>query len=354
MQTKKYKVIGVMSGTSLDGLDIALCSFQYENESWQFGVDDAITVRYSKEWKVKLENAQHLNALDFIQLHHRYGAFIGEQVKAFIKNYDEIDFIASHGHTVFHKPEEDTTFQVGCGAYIAAKSGLKTISDFRTLDIALGGQGAPLVPIGDRLLFADYDACINIGGFANISFNEGEQRTAYDICPVNFVLNHFMETEFTVPFDDKGKEGRKGKVHNALLSELNHLVFYQQGGPKSLAREWVENKFWPVLNQFDISITDKITTCYAHFADQIAKIINDYQFKNVLFTGGGAYNEYLLELIQERCKAELIIPDNNIVEYKEALIFAFLGVLRYEQEVNCLKSVTGAVKDNSGGCIYLP
>ncbi len=353
MQANKYRVIGVMSGTSLDGLDVALCTFNYDNK-WTFKIEEAVTIDYSKDWKSSLENAQNLNALDFIQLHRKYGAFIGKQVKGFIGNRKGVDFIASHGHTVFHKPDEDITFQVGCGAYIAAESGITTVSDFRTLDIALGGQGAPLVPIGDKLLFSDYDACINIGGFANISFDEGMVRSAYDICPVNFVLNQIMEIYFNVSYDNEGLQGRMGKVNEQLLQELNQLIFYDQDGPKSLAREWVENEFWPVLDKSEISVSDKISTCYAHFSDQIAKIIEDKKFNNVLFTGGGAYNVYLLELISNKCNAKLIVPENSIIDYKEALIFAFLGVLRYEQEVNCLKSVTGACKDNSGGCIYLP
>ncbi len=354
MQTKKYKVIGVMSGTSLDGLDVALCSFILENGKWLFNIEKAVTIEYPDEWKIILESAQNLNALDFIQLHRKYGAFIGRSIKGFKEGIQDVDFIASHGHTVFHKPEEDITFQIGSGAYIAAESGMQTISDFRTLDIALGGQGAPLVPIGDKLLFSDYDACINIGGFANISYNEKSIRAAYDICPVNFVLNQLMETYFNTSYDDKGKQGRLGVVNQALLNQLNQLSFYEQGGPKSLAREWVEQEFGPVLDKYEISINDKITTCYAHFSEQIANIIKNLRFKKVLFTGGGAYNEFLLELIQKKCDASLIVPERTIVDYKEALIFAFLGVLRNEQEINCLKSVTGASKDNSGGCIYLP
>ncbi len=354
MNIKQYKVIGVMSGTSLDGLDIALCNFKFEEDKWSFKIEKATTVKYDSNWKETLENAQNLNALEFTHLHRKYGAYIGEKVNAFAEGIDNIDFVASHGHTVFHKPEDDITFQVGCGAYVAAQSKLVTISDFRTIDIALGGQGAPLVPIGDELLFADFDACINIGGFANISYERDDKRIAYDICPVNFVLNSLMETNYGIPYDDKGLLGRKGCVDVDLLAKLNNLSFYNHDGPKSLAREWVENEFWPIINKGEYPLENVLATCYYHFANQIAKVIKNNRLRNVLFTGGGAYNQFLLEIIDEKCNAKLVVPNELIVDYKEALIFAFLGVLRYEEQENCLSSVTGAVKDNSGGCIYIP
>ncbi|MCW3786702.1 anhydro-N-acetylmuramic acid kinase [Plebeiibacterium sediminum] len=351
---KQYRVIGVMSGTSLDGLDIALCNIKNEENKWLFEIEKATTVAYENEWKEKLENAQKLSAAEFIHLHRLYGAYIGKKVAEFAQNMTNLDFVASHGHTVFHKPEEDLTFQIGCGAYIAAECKMLTISDFRTLDIALGGQGAPLVPIGDQLLFSDYDACINIGGFANISYDVQGERKAYDICPVNFVLNQLVQSEFNTAYDEDGLIGRKGCLDFDLYRKLNALDFYNQNGPKSLAREWVEKEFWPLVKQSDGPIENIITTCYHHFAQQMASVIKTNQLRNVLFTGGGSYNQFLLELISEKCRAKLVVPDNNLVEYKEALIFAFLGVLRIEEQNNCLKSVTGASKNNTGGCIYLP
>ncbi len=351
---KQYRVIGVMSGTSLDGLDIALCNIKYEDNKWLFEIEKATTVDYEEEWKEKLENAQNLNAAEFIHLHRLYGGYIGKKVAEFSENIENVDFVASHGHTVFHKPEENLTFQIGCGAYIAAECKMPAISDFRTLDIALGGQGAPLVPVGDQLLFSDYDACINIGGFANISYDYMGVKRAYDICPVNFVLNQLVQSEFNTAYDQDGLIGRKGCLDFDLYRKLNALDFYNQKGPKSLAREWVEKEFWPIVQHSDCPIENVITTCYHHFAQQIANILKSNQLRNVLFTGGGSYNQFLLELISEKCSAKLVVPDDKLVEYKEALIFAFLGVLRMEQQVNCLNSVTGAIKNNSGGCIYLP
>ncbi len=354
MSDKKYTVVGVMSGTSLDGLDLVLCEFQKNDTEWCFKVLKGVTVEYTAEWKEKLASAQQLSAYDFVSLHRAYGSLIGSEVKRFLAD-QKIDFIASHGHTVFHEPQNHVTFQLGCGAYLAAACGYQSISDFRTLDIALQGQGAPLVPIGDQLLFNNYDACINLGGFANISFDdEQNKRVAFDICPVNIVLNQLMELNYQLSFDRNGEKGRAGKVNQELFALLNKLDFYRQPGPKSLGREWVEKTFSPLfLRVKDMSNEDLLTTCYSHFAKQIADVISAHKLKNVLFTGGGTYNGYLMELIGSMCDAQIVIPDKEIIDYKEAIIFAFLGVLKKEGEVNCLATVTGAREDNIGGTEFL-
>ncbi len=347
----KYNVIGVMSGTSLDGLDLALCSFVLHGGQWSFSIERAETIKYSEEWRNNLANAQHLSAYDFVALHRKYGCYIGDELLKF--GVGGVDFIASHGHTVFHEPQHNVCFQIGCGAQIAAVTGLKVISDFRTLDIALGGHGAPLVPIGDALLFADYDACINLGGFANISFSKNDERLAFDICPVNIVLNELLSTYFNMPYDKDGEIGRKGKVHQSLLSRLNAIAFYSEDAPKSLAREWVEKEFNPILKEFsELSELDIVTTCYAHMAYQLAEVININKLTHVLFTGGGAFNTFMMEQIQELTTAQIRVPESEIIDFKEALIFAFLGVLRQRGEVNCLKSVTGASRNNIGGSTF--
>ncbi len=347
----KYNVIGVMSGTSLDGLDMALCSFEYDGERWHFSIEKSATMAYSEEWKEKLGNAQKLSAYQFVELHRKYGCYIGKELMKF--GIEGADFIASHGHTVFHEPHNNVTFQVGCGAQIAAITGLKVVSDFRTLDIALGGQGAPLVPIGDALLFENYDACINLGGFANISYQQKDIRMAYDICPVNIVLNELCETYFNQSYDKEGELGRKGKVNQDLLKRLNAIGFYQEKAPKSLAREWVELHVHPILGDYKtLSEMDVLATCYAHISDQIVAIINNNNLSKVLFTGGGAFNSFLMALIKEQTEAQITIPDKEIIDFKEALIFAFLGVLQQRGEVNCVKSVTGALRDNIGGSVF--
>ena len=346
---KNYNVIGLMSGTSLDGLDIALCSFEENNNKWNFKIKKAITIPYESEWKNKLINAHTLDALSFITLHKEYGTYTGNKVSDFIDSCSEkIDLIASHGHTIFHQPKK-LTFQLGDGACIAAKTNTTTVSDFRTLDVALQGQGAPLVPIGDALLFNNYEFCLNLGGFANIS--HGTPRVAYDICPVNIVTNH-LANKLGAEYDKNGEMAKQGSIHLDLLKELNSLSYFQLLPPKSLGLEWVKSEYLPVLNKYKISINDTLRTVYENIATQIAKAINHKDEKSVLITGGGTFNKFLIELLKEKTKTEIIIPDNKIIDYKEALIFALLGILRQRNEVNCLASVTGAVKDNMGGVIH--
>jgi anhydro-N-acetylmuramic acid kinase len=348
---QKYTAIGIMSGTSLDGIDIALCEFS-TNNIWSFNIIKAKTIEYSKEWKDHLSNAQDSSGFDLLYLDKLFGRYIGESVNDFLSDVNsKVDFIASHGHTVFHQPEKKFTLQIGSGAEICSTTGISCISDFRSLDIALGGQGAPLVPIGDRMLFSEYDACINIGGFANISFNENNKRIAYDICPANIVLNNLSQ-KLGSNFDNNGEFGKQGQVNVKLLSDLNNIEYYKQEYPKSLGREWLERKFMPIIEKSEISVIDKITTVYYHIVEKIVNSIDD-NLSKVLITGGGVFNRFLIDLIKQESKSEIIIPSKEIVEFKEALIFAFLGLLRLRNENNTLASVTGAKKDSSGGTIFL-
>lgn len=345
------KAIGVMSGTSLDGLDIAFCTFQYD-EKWSFQIEKAETIPYSTDWKKRLQNAPDLSGLQLQKLHNEFGQYIGTNIRDFIKKHQISPYlIASHGHTVFHQPENKLTLQIGNGAEIASETGVTTLSDFRSMDVALGGQGAPLVPIGDELLFSDYDSCINIGGFANISFKENNQRIAYDISPANIVLNHLSQ-QLGADYDKDGELGKQGRIDSQLLEKLNNLSYYKNLHPKSLGKEWLDQSFLPVLEKSSISILDQLTTTYQHIATQIANSIKKEHSK-VLITGGGAYNQYLIELIRKQTKSDIILPDPIIIDFKEALLFAFLGLLRFENNVNCLSSVTGAKKDSSGGTIHL-
>ncbi|NQU51838.1 MAG: anhydro-N-acetylmuramic acid kinase [Bacteroidetes bacterium] len=347
---KSIKVIGVMSGTSLDGLDLAAVEFTFQNEKWDFNIIAAKTVSYSENWFKKLNDAPSFSGKKLIELHSEYGNFIGIKINEFNKETGfEPDLIASHGHTVFHQPEKHFTFQVGNGSEIAAVTKITTVADFRTGDVALGGQGAPLVPVGDKFLFSDFEYCLNLGGFANVSFEKENQRIAYDNCPVNFTLNHFAEKQ-GFPYDKNGELGRQGKLNKILLEELNNLDYYQQKPPKSLGREWMEETFFPVLEKYNISDLDKMRTLYEHVAIQIAKISSANS--NLLITGGGAFNTFLIERIKQQSILNVVIPEPEIVNYKEALIFAFLGVLRIHNRINCYASVTGATKDSSCGIIF--
>ena len=349
MENRHYKIIGLMSGTSLDGLDICYVDFKYDGK-WSYEILKADSVTYPDELKRKLAGAQSMTALEYALLHSDYGLYLGVQVKAFMDRYGVRPVaIASHGQTIFHQPSVKFTSQIGSGAGIAAATGVDTICDFRTTDVALGGQGAPLVPVGDRNLFPEYDYCLNLGGFSNISFDGGEKRIAYDISPVNYVLNHYMRA-VGKEYDKDGETARSGRVDEALLQKLNDLDFYHKSGPKSLGREWVESEVFPLLEESGLPLADKLCTFVEHAAEQIALNVEGGK---VLVTGGGALNKYLVERMQANTpEAQYVVPDELTVNFKEALIFAFLGALYLSDRPSCLSSVTGAVRDNIGGCLY--
>jgi anhydro-N-acetylmuramic acid kinase len=346
-----YRVIGLMSGTSLDGLDIAQCTFELTKHGWNYAIERATTYPYSPEWKKKLTDAHNLSGIELMLLHNEFGRLLGTCVNQFLNNEtDGIDFIASHGHTVFHQPEIGLTLQIGNGAAIAAIMGITTIADFRSLDVALGGQGAPLVPIGDELLFSEFDFCLNLGGFANISFKNDADRIAFDVCPVNILINHIVK-ERNLSYDPEGSIARNGNISSDLLYDLNNLEFYQMAGPKSLGREWLWKKVIPVISRNDLPLEDKLRTLYQHIIIKTSEIIQKKPQSTVLITGGGAHNQFLIELFKEIPGATIVVPSDDIVDFKEALIFSFLGVLRFRNEPNCLRSVTGAKINNIGGVI---
>lgn len=340
-----------MSGTSLDGMDIALIELKAENGEVFYKVLYANTLAYPDEWIQKLKQAPMLSGLELVLLHQQYGQYIGRQAfdvinKAGIKP----DIIASHGHTVFHRPHLGITLQIGNGANIAAETKIPTVSDFRTMDVALGGQGAPLVPIGDKLLFGHFEKCLNLGGFSNISFDSDGKRIAFDICPVNIALNHFSGF-LGLPFDPGGQNARNGKIDFELLNELNKLEYYKQNPPKSLGREWLEQVFLPVIRKSSADTKDLLRTICEHIADQIVPFGNAEN--TVLTTGGGAHNTFLMELLNKKSKHAFYIPDKETTDFKEAIVFAFLGILRWKNVKNCLSSVTGSSINNYGGIIHL-
>lgn len=350
---ESYICIGSMSGTSLDGLDMVACRFAFDKK-WTFEVLKANTISYSHKWMNRLSDYTDLTALDFVFLHNEYGKFTGKQIAEFCADLPEKPIlIASHGHTIFHQPDIQLTFQIGNGAFIAAATGLPTVCDFRSLDVAMEGQGAPLVPIGDELLFDEYEFCVNLGGIANVSFRKDGQRKAFDICPANMAFNHFTK-EMGYEYDLNGSMGRMGTVQPELLNLLNSLDYYQQEGPKSLGRAWFETQFLPLVYSFQLTTKDILRTLYEHVSDQLNMATEQYPKGQILITGGGAHNVFLIELFSEKTKHKTFVPSEQIIDFKEAIIFAFLGVLRYRNQINCLKSVTGVDHDHSGGVIYLP
>jgi anhydro-N-acetylmuramic acid kinase len=351
---RDYHVLGMMSGTSMDGLDLALCCFRYDKSAWKYKVLKAQTLSYDAFWLQRLSQAASLSAIKFQQLDHEYGAWLGSQVGAFLKDMPVmVDLIASHGHTIFHEPAKGITCQIGDGAAIAARTKLPVVSDFRSLDVALGGQGAPLVPLADRLLFGEYDACLNLGGFSNVSMERGRKRLAWDCCPVNVVLNSLAQ-DCGYQYDAEGRLGMSGKPVPDLLEQLEQLNYYTTLAPKSLGVEWVYEHVTPLINacKGKARTVDILATWYHHAASRLASDLNQEACENVLVTGGGAKNTYLLSEIANRFRGELIVPGTELVDFKEALAFALLGLLRFYRLPNCLASVTGAEQDCSSGVVH--
>lgn len=348
-----YKVIGLMSGTSLDGLDIVYCEFTLSGNTWTYTIHAAETIRYRANWKKKLGGAHKLSGEQLCDLDRSFGRFIGEQVREFIGRVKvkKVNLLASHGHTVFHQPEKGFTLQIGSGAAIAATTGILTVCDFRSGDVALGGQGAPLVPIGDKLLFAEFHACLNIGGIANISFERNRKRVAFDVCPANLVFNHFAQKK-RLAYDTGGKLASTGRVNWSVLNRLNTLPFYGSFGSKSLGREWIGKYVLEALEKKKMRAEDALATASEHAAIQLARAFHHFKIKNALLTGGGTYNTDLLNRVKAYSDTDLLIPGDLTIQFKEALIFALLGVLRVRGEVNCLKEVTGASRDSVGGAVY--
>jgi anhydro-N-acetylmuramic acid kinase len=347
---EKFNVIGVMSGTSMDGLDIACCTFS-KKERWSYTIVQATTMPYPATWRDELRRASEKNAVDLTRLHLEYGKFIGSAIKKYIqKTGFNTAFIASHGHTVFHQPENGVTLQIGDGNAIAATAGLPVVCDFRSLDVALGGQGAPLVPVGDRMLFGEYSACLNLGGIANVSYEDAGRRTAFDVCPANMLLNHLSQ-QLGQPYDNNGVLAAGGKVNGQLLDSLNRLPYYQLQGSKTLGREWFEENILPIVESTGMSIPDLLRTSTEHIAYQVAHSLSGSAYGKMLVTGGGALNTYLVSRIRALTDFEVLIPNRQLVNFKEALIFAFLGILRWRNEINCLASVTGASRDSCSGVI---
>ncbi len=350
---ESWSVISLMSGTSLDGLDIVYTKIFKQNNEYNFQLLNCETISYPKFWEENLRNAFNCNSTEIQKLDVDYGEYLGEIVVDFIirNNISNVDFISSHGHTVFHKPDEGFTLQIGDGQSISNKIGLKVVCDFRTQDVNLGGQGAPLVPIGDKLFFSEYKFCLNLGGFANISFEKDKKRIAFDICPVNIVLNYYSK-KLGYDYDNNGNIAKSGNISLELLNQLNNISFYRKSPPKSLGFEFVKAEIFPIIEKFNINEKDILRTFVEHIIFQISKYLDNNKISKLLITGGGANNIFLINELKKTNKTEIIIPNKEIVDYKEALIFALLGVLRLNNEINCLKSVTGASRNSCSGKIF--
>ncbi|HEY9004684.1 MAG TPA: anhydro-N-acetylmuramic acid kinase [Ohtaekwangia sp.] len=347
-----YKVIGLMSGTSLDGLDIAYCQFNRKDKGWSYSINKATTLKYPVAWINKLSSAQNLSGEELIALDVAYGKFLGKACADFIRRHSlKADFIASHGHTIFHQPQRSFTYQLGSGQALHVASGLPVVYDFRSLDVLLGGEGAPLVPAGDKFLFSEYDVCLNLGGIANLSMDAKGKRIAYDVCFMNMGLN-YLAAKAGKEFDVNGTMAQDGEVNNALWKALAKIYSGLRKKRPSLGRELFEKQIKSLLDDESISLNDRLRTFTESSAAEIASVILSSKEKaKVLCTGGGALNSFFILRLLELCgdHATLIIPEEEIVKFKEAMAFAFLGVLRVRNEVNCLQSVTHATRNSSSG-----
>lgn len=352
MANKRWFVVGLMSGTSLDGLDMAYVQIERAKNDYSYKLLLTKTLPYSKYWKNRLRSAFHSSSIEIEIINKEFGQYLGDIVRDFLdeSSIDNVDLIASHGHTVFHKPEEGFTLQIGDGHELYEKVNIPVVYDFRTQDVALGGQGAPLVPIGDRLFFSNYDYCLNLGGFANISHESKKGRLAFDICAVNIVLNHYAN-QLGLEYDSCGAIAASGSIDFLLLDALQDLPYYRQSVPKSLGYEFVETEILPLIDGFNLPVQDVLRTYSEHIVLQIAACFDAVNDKNVLITGGGALNTFLINELSSKSSVEIVVPDVDLVNFKEALIFALLAVLRVENKVNCLQSVTGAKCDHSSGRI---
>ncbi len=353
-----YRAIGLMSGSSLDGLDIAFAEFQETSGKWKFELLHSVTYPYSTEWTEKLRNAHKLSALEYQLLHTSYGHYLGQQVNRFILEYKldfKVQLIASHGHTVFHMPSRHMTAQIGDGAAIAAETGINVVSDLRSMDVALGGHGAPIVPIGEKYLLGDSKLFLNIGGIANISVNH-DSYIAFDICPANRVMNLLAKAK-DLDFDRNGDLARSGSIQQNLLKMLNDLDYYKKPYPKSLDNSFGLETVYPMIKGA-AKPEDLLATYVEHIAMQVAAAVKPFAVagENLMITGGGAHNSFLVERIKahvEQLGIMVNLPSTELIEMKEALIMAFIGLLRWREEFNVMASVTGGKRDSIGGAVYL-
>lgn len=348
-------IIGLMSGTSLDGVDLAYCQFSSEDTTFEnihYQLLAAETIPYPKEWVQRLSTLENATAYHYALTDVELGHYFGKIINHFRKCHPgPVDYIASHGHTIFHQPQIQFTTQIGDGDSIVAETHLPVVYNFRTLDVALGGQGAPLVPIGDQLLFNNYQACLNLGGFSNISFCSNGIRLAYDVSPCNMALN-YLSRLLNHPFDRDGILASQGNINTTLLSQLQALEYYQKPAPKSLGKEWFVEQVLPLISDDKITPLDRLRTMTEHIAIQLADSLNNHHIATLIITGGGAKNNYLMQRLRIHAPdTKITIPSDAVIDYKEAIIFALLGYLRMNNKINCLRSVTGAKIDSIGGNI---
>lgn len=340
-----------MSGSSLDGLDVSLTKFNHTTH-WQYEILTSCTLPIPEELKAALRQAPVLSAKEIHLLDIRYGIWIGEILKDWLESLAyKYDLIGIHGHTVYHLPQDHLSLQIGNGLAIAQKTRLPVVDQFRSLDVLLGGQGAPLVPFGEKMLFSDCDAYINLGGIANISIHS-EKVLAWDVAPCNQVFNHFAN-QLGFAYDDGGALSQKGTIDQKWMNHLLSLAYFQQAPPKSLANQWTSE----VLKNAPANAFDGLATYIDFLSEQIVFDLTDSIRKGkLMITGGGAYNAHLIEKIREKAgpEFEIYLPNKTLIEQKESVIFGFMALMRWLGQINVLSSVTGAERDSCSGTLHLP
>jgi anhydro-N-acetylmuramic acid kinase len=362
----EYRAIGLMSGSSLDGLDIVFVVFNEAGGQWTYSIEAADCLPYSAAWTERLRNATELPARDYLALHSQYGAYLGKQVAGFVEAQGlqhRVQLVCSHGHTTFHEPAAGFTAQLGDGAALAAHSGINVVSDLRALDVALGGQGAPIVPMGEQLLFGSYPLLLNLGGIANISAALPGGYVAYDICPANRVLN-MLAAEKNMDYDAGGALAAGGTLRDEALARLNGLPYYSLPYPKSLPNQFGTDEVYPILKKANLSTADALRTMVEHIVIQTTRNVGrlcrllpaSSEPRSMLVTGGGAFNDFLMHRLTESLRPLGVVPqvpDDQTVQYKEALIMALLGILRWREANTTLHTVTGAQRSSIGGAVWI-
>ena len=338
-----------MSGTSLDGLDVAICEFTCD-PTWSGRILQFNMFDFPEALRSSLKNSMILTAEELWKLDKSWAHFAAECVsKTSPELLLRVQLLSSHGHTVFHNPQDGYSVQIGSGAVLAAQSNLPVVCDLRSLDIAYGGQGAPLVPLVDSTLFSEYTACLNLGGFANISI----LPKAWDIGVCNNLLN-ILAREKGVEYDAEGSIAKSGKIIGDLLQQMLSIPYHRLPPPKSLGVEWMQKELYPLLEKVaDHPLEDRMRTAVEYIT---ISIVNDCpKAGKILVTGGGAFNRFLIQRLNELGDGvEFYLPESEVINGKEAFAFAFLGLLRWLGKPNVLKSTTGARKESSGGAVWLP
>lgn len=360
---KNYHVLGVMTGSSLDGVDIVYTKITASEKKYSYEILMTDCVKMPAKWKLRISQLVLQNAVTYLKTSAFFGQFLGEILLDFITRNqieNQLDFIASHGQTIFHQPENKFSSQIGDGSVIAAITGFPVICDFRSVDVALGGQGAPVAPIANKLFYPEYSLFLNLGGIGNLAANINGKYVAFDFTAVNLILDKIAK-ELELEYDDEGKIAAFGNFSETLFDSLNHSIYYNKSYPKSLSGGWVSKVMLPIISRSPLSHADKLHTVVYHVAYQLKNAISMIEAKEnisfskndkMLATGGGVFNRFLMQIIQEKIGVSVTIPDHQIIKFNEAVLMALMGVMRVRQETNIMSSVTGATYDTIGGAIY--